>query len=71
MILGIFETRNFIFHAFGETKDKALDALRGAWSRHCLHTNADPGFLEEYKDDIQFLTAKLGMVFRDHDLFVA
>jgi len=62
-----FETRNFTFDAFGKTKAEAWTALRKGWAEHVKNTNADPGYLNEFKEDVQEIHVSPGVCVRDLD----
>lgn len=49
-----FPTGNFTVQGFGDTQSEALLMLRSAWAEHVKRTDADPGYLDEYIDDVDY-----------------
>lgn len=47
MYLAILETRNFVFHAIGDTEEGVMDALKAGLTRHSEETGADLEYLME------------------------
>ncbi len=60
-----FDAGPFSFAAYGADEADCTRLLEEAWARHAEATGADPGYLGEYRDGINFHAAATGQVFRD------
>lgn len=49
-----FETANWTFEAFGYSRNQAWHALKKGWEQHVKQTEAAPGFLEQYAEDVAY-----------------
>lgn len=67
MIKAIFETPNFNFESYGNSKKEAKELLKKAWKKHSEQTGADPDYIKDYEEDISFTTVKVGCTYRDND----
>lgn len=63
-----FETRNFTFIAYGETKAEALAALDVGWRAHVSeYTSADPSYLRDCADGVGVMEHETGACYRDSE----
>jgi hypothetical protein len=53
VILASFETPNFDFVALVEREEDAEAVMEAAWQEHARQYNCDPGYFQEYKEDIE------------------
>jgi hypothetical protein len=60
-----FNTPRWSFEAYGSTPPQALLALQIGWDEHARQTEADPNYLNEYRDDISVTTVEVGGCYRD------
>ena len=67
IILAILETRHYEFHAVGTSEGHARAMLVEAWKTHAEETGADPTYIDEYIDDINYMSLIVGQVYRDMD----
>ncbi len=65
----LFETPNFTFETFASSELDAREGLRRAWLHHCNQTGADPNYLEQYAGDINAQEIRLGVTYRDREVF--
>ena len=67
MIIAIFETPNYEFRSYAETKEESFDNLCSAWHEHSNRTGADPNYLLDFSGDIFFVEVQQGHVYIDDD----
>jgi GTP cyclohydrolase II len=65
LIWARFETPNFTFDVFAPTQEKCWTLLERAWKRHAKQSGADPGYLVEYREDVEYITIQNGTVLMD------
>jgi len=63
-----FETPNSDFRVIETSVEKAWKLVQKAWATHCKLTGADPDYLEEFKEDIEWRFLKPGQVWMDNEL---
>ena len=49
-----FQTPNYEVQGFGDTQSEALIMLRSALAAHVRRSGADPGYLDEYIEDVDY-----------------
>ena len=59
-----FETPNWAFDAYGGSRNEALHALQEGWKVHAYHTKADPDYLSNYAEDVNYSLVEMAC-FRD------
>ena len=71
MVRAELYTRHFTFHAYGNDKAHALDALRRGWnSNHVRNYPGAPTFdqyLEAEGGEVEYTTATIGTAYRDNE----
>lgn len=60
-----FETRHFTFTVLAANREEGVEKLREAWKTHARQTGADPGYFDEYADDVNSVPMTVGTVYRD------
>lgn len=63
-----FETWKFSFHAYGNTKEKALQALKQGLDAHAFDYDIELEWWHNYEGDINVNEIQLNACYRDHDL---
>jgi hypothetical protein len=61
----VFETPHLTLEAYGVDCGHALEVLARAWALHSSRSGADPGYLEEYAEDVQVMAVTAGTCYRD------
>jgi hypothetical protein len=69
VILASFETPNFDFVALVEREEDAEAVMEAAWQEHARQYNCDPGYFQEYKEDMCISEIAPGHVLRDREEF--
>jgi hypothetical protein len=65
LYMASFESSNFSFDAFGETREEALAALKAGLRVHGLRCGIPSHWWEEYADDIVVREVRTGHAYRD------
>jgi|GEM_PF-3065750 len=70
LVLATLETRSFTFQSLATTKEGALAQLREGWKAHARQYDADPGYLDEHLDEVEYQHLHPGAVLRDGEVIV-
>jgi hypothetical protein len=62
-----FDSYNFIFTSYGETKQKAIEKLKEGLIQHSRDFGIDQDWWIEYKNDIYVIEVGLGGCYRDNE----
>lgn len=63
-----FESRHFSFHAYGSTKEKAIQALKEGLDAHGSGYGTESNWWHNYESDINITEIQLNACYRDYDL---
>jgi hypothetical protein len=68
MLMGLLETRNFEFRAFGKTRAEVLDLLQSAAFAHSEEYRANPQYFLDLlsdEDNVRWTEVHSGRAYRD------
>ena len=68
MYIAKFQSPNFSFEAYGNSKDQAIDSIKKGLDIHTKQYDLDHDWWHKWQEDIYVIHVKVGQAYRDNEL---